>query len=164
MLYICRKNYKQIKMDTRTETMQPCTIAYMRRTGAYGIECKAVMEQLKLWAKQTNNLNDDAIVLGIALDNPEETAPDSCCYDACLVVSNDFHTDDTSILTRELNGGKYCVFTVVHTTESIQKAWSTMFTEISTIGYNLDFSRPIIERYAMKMIRKHLCEICVPIR
>lgn len=48
-------------MDTRTETMQPCTIAYMRRTGAYGIECKAVMEQLKLWAKQTNNLNDDSI-------------------------------------------------------------------------------------------------------
>ena len=90
MLYICRKHYKQIKMDTRTETMQPCTIAYMRRTGAYGIECKAVMEQLKLWAKQTNNLNDDSIVLGIALDNPEVTAPESCRYDACLVVSNNF--------------------------------------------------------------------------
>ena len=68
-------------MDTRTETMQPCTIAYMRRTGAYGIECKAVMEQLKLWAKQTNNLNDDSIILGIALDNPEVTAPESCRYD-----------------------------------------------------------------------------------
>ena len=139
MLYICRKNYKQIKMDTRTETMQPCTIAYMRRTGAYSIECKAVMEQLKLWAKQTNNLNDDSIVLGIALDNPGETAPDSCRYDACLVVSNDFHTDDTSILTRELCGGKYCIFTVAHTTESIQKAWATMFTEISTLEYNLDY-------------------------
>lgn len=150
-------------MDTRTETMQPCTIAYMRRTGAYGIECKAVMEQLKSWAKQTNNLNDDSIILGIALDNPEVTVPESCRYDACLVVSSYFHTDDNGVLTRELNGGKYCVFTVAHTTESIQQAWSTMFTEISTLGYTLDFSRPIIERYAMKMIRKHLCEICVPI-
>jgi DNA gyrase inhibitor GyrI len=135
----------------------------MRRTGAYGIECKAVMEQLKLWAKQTNNLNDDSIILGIALDNPEVTAPESCRYDACLVVSNDFQTDDTSILTWELNDGKYYVFTVAHTTESIQKAWSTMFAEISTLGYNIDFSRPIIERYAIKMVRKHLCEICVPI-
>ena len=117
-------------MDTRTETMQPCTIAYMRRTGAYGIECKAVMEQLKSWAKQTNNLNDDSIILGIALDNPEVTAPESCRYDACLVVSNNFHTDDGNVHTRKLNGGKYCVFTVAHTTEAIRQAWSTMFTEI----------------------------------
>ena len=150
-------------MDTRTETMQPCTIAYMRRTGAYGIECKAVMEQLKSWANQTNNLNDDFIILGIALDNPEVTAPESCRYDACLVVSNNFHTDADNVHTRKLNGGKYCVFTVVHTTEAIQQAWSTMFTEISTLKYTLDFSRPIIERYAMKMISKHLCELCVPI-
>ena len=150
-------------MDTRTETMQPCTIAYMRRTGAYGIECKAVMEQLKSWAKQTNNLNDDSIILGIALDNPEVTAPESCRYDTCLVVSNTFHTDDNGILIRELGGGKYCIFTVAHTTESIQQAWSTIFTDISTLGYTIDFSRPIIERYAMKMISKHLCELCVPI-
>lgn len=164
MLYICRKNYKQIKMDTRIETMHPCSIAYIRRTGAYGIECKTVMKQLKSWSRKTNNLNDDSIVLGIALDNPEVTLPESCRYDACLVVSNTFHTDDNGILTRELGGGKYCVFTVAHTTESIQQAWSTMFTDISTLGYTIDFSRPIIERYAMKMIRKHLCEICVPIR
>ena len=150
-------------MDTRTETMQPCTIAYMRRTGAYGIECKAVMEQLKSWTKQTNNLNDDSIILGIALDNPEVTAPESCRYDACLVVSNNFHTDADNVHTRKLNGGKYSVFTVTHTTEAIQQAWSTMFTEISTLGYSLDFSRLIIERYAMKMISKHLCELCVPI-
>ncbi len=150
-------------MDTRTETMQPCTLAYMRRTGAYGIECKAVMEQLKSWAKQTNNLNDDSIILGIALDNPEVTAPESCRYDACLVVSNNFHTDADNVHTRKLNGGKYCVFTVAHTTEAIQQAWSTMFIEISTLEYTLDFSRPIIERYAMKMIIKHLCEPCVPI-
>lgn len=150
-------------MDTRTETMQPCTIAYIRRTGAYGIECKAVMEQLKSWAKQTNNLNDDSIILGIALDNPEVTEPESCRYDACLVVSNDFHTDADNVHTRKLNGGKYCVFTVAHTTEAIQQTWSTMFTEISTLGYSLDFSRSIIERYAMKMISKHLCELCVPI-
>lgn len=150
-------------MDTRTETMQPCIIAHMRRTGAYGIECKAVMEQLKSWAKQTNNLNDDSIILGIALDNPEVTAPKSCRYDACLVVSNNFHTDADNIHTRKLNGGKYCVFTVAHTTEAIQQAWSTMFIEISTLEYTLDFSRPIIERYAMKMISKHLCELCVPI-
>lgn len=164
MLYICRKNYKQIKMNTRTETIQPCTIAYMRRTGAYGIECKTVMEQLKSWARNTNNLNDDSIVLGIALDNPEVILPESCRYDACLIVSNNFHTNDDSILIRELHGGSYCTFTVAHTTESIQKAWSTMFTDISTLGYTIDFSRPIIGRYAMKMIRKHSCEICVPIR
>lgn len=151
-------------MDTRIETMHPCSIAYIRRTGAYGIECKTVMEQLRSWARKTNNLNDDSIVLGIALDNPEVTLPESCRYDACLVVSNTFHTDDNGILTRELGGGKYCVFTVAHTTESIQQAWSTMFTDISTLGYTIEFSRPIIERYAMKMIRKHLCEICVPIR
>jgi DNA gyrase inhibitor GyrI len=150
-------------MDTKTETMQPCSIAYMRRTGAYGIECKTVMEQLKSWARMTNILKEDSVILGMALDNPETTLSENCRYDACLVVTDNFHSDDNQINIRKLSGGKYCVFTVAHTTESIQKAWSTMFTDISTLKYNIDSSRPIIERYAMKMIRKHLCEICVPI-
>jgi DNA gyrase inhibitor GyrI len=150
-------------METRTEMMQPCTIAYMRRIGAYGIECKTVMEQLKSWARKTNNMKEDSVVLGIALDNPEITIPESCRYDACIVVSDKFHTDNSQISIRKLSGGKYCIFTVCHTTESIQKAWLTMFTDLSILGYNIDYSRPIIERYAVKMIRKNLCEICVPI-
>ena len=45
----------------------------------------------------------------------------------------------------------------------MQKAWSEIFREVSNKGYTIDFSRDIIERYAVKMIKNHKCEICVPI-
>ena len=60
-------------------------------------------------------------------------------------------------------GGKYAVFIIDHTAEAVQKAWSEIFREVSNKGYIIDFSRDIIERYAVKMIKNHKCEICVPI-
>jgi DNA gyrase inhibitor GyrI len=45
----------------------------------------------------------------------------------------------------------------------MQKAWMNIFSELSKRNYEFDDSRPILERYAMQMINKHYCEICVPI-
>lgn len=60
-------------------------------------------------------------------------------------------------------GGKYCVFKISHTVDAMQKAWIEIFSELSKRNYELDDRRPILERYAMQMINKHYCEICVPI-
>lgn len=45
----------------------------------------------------------------------------------------------------------------------MQKAWMEIFSELSKRNYEFNDRRPIIERYAMQMINKHYCEICVPI-
>lgn len=150
-------------MDISIEMIPSYKIAYIRRTGPFGLENVKVMEQLKSWARENNLFNESSIILGIAQDNPKFTDPKDCRYDACLVVSDEFEVDNKHINFGITSGGKYCVFKISHTADAMQKAWMCIFSELSERNYEFDYKRPILERYAVQMINKHLCEICVPI-
>ncbi|EKQ52239.1 MULTISPECIES: GyrI-like domain-containing protein [unclassified Clostridium] len=150
-------------MNINIEMIPSYKIAYMRKTGPYGSENVQVMEQLKSWARERDLLNENSIILGIAQDNPKITEPKDCRYDACLVVSKEFEVDNKYINFGKTIGGKYCVFRISHTADAMQKAWMEIFSELSKRNYEFDDRRPILERYAMEMINKHHCEICVPI-
>ncbi|AAK81416.1 DNA gyrase inhibitor GyrI [Clostridium acetobutylicum] len=150
-------------MDTNIEMIPAYKIAYIRRTGAYGLDNVQIMEQLKSWAREENLFNESSIILGIAQDNPKVTEPKDCRYDACLVVSDEFKVNNNYINFGETFGGKYCVFKISHTADKVQKAWMEIFSELSKRNYKLDDRRPILERYAVQMINNHYCEICVPI-
>ncbi len=121
------------------------------------------MEKLKSWALSNGLLTESAVILGIARDNPETTLPENCRYDTCIVVSQKFNIADTFIKETQLTGGTYAVFTIAHTTDAIQTAWTEIFPILSGQGYNIDITRPILERYIPTMINRHLCEICVPV-
>lgn len=150
-------------MDISIEMIPSYKIAYIRRTGPYGSENVQIMEQLKSWAREKNLFNENSIILGIAQDNPQFTEPKDCRYDTCLVVSDEFKVDDKYINFGKTISGKYCVFKISHTVDAMQKAWMKIFSELSKRNYEFDDRRPILERYAMHMINKHYCEICVPI-
>ena len=150
-------------MNTNIEMISSYKIAYIRKTGPYGLENMPIMEQLKSWAREKNLLNGSSIILGIAQDNPQFTDPKACRYDTCLVVSDEFKVDNKYINFGKTIGGKYCVFKISHTVDAVQKAWMEIFPELSKRNYEFDDRRPILERYAMRMINKHYCEICVPI-
>lgn len=150
-------------MDINIEIISSYKIAYIRRTGPYGSENVHIMEQLKNWARENNLFNESSIILGIAQDNPQFTKPEECRYDTCLVVSDEFKTDDKYINLGKTIGGKYCVFKISHTTDAMKKAWMEISSELSKIHCEFDDSRPVLERYAMEMVNKHYCEICVPI-
>lgn len=47
--------------------------------------------------------------------------------------------------------------------ELIQEAWTKFPEELNRLGYQLDPSRPIMERYFRQMVENHLCQLCVPI-
>ncbi|GAE01300.1 AraC family transcriptional regulator [Clostridium botulinum B str. Osaka05] len=150
-------------MDINIEMIPSYKIAYIRRIGPYGSDNVQIMEQLKSWAREKNLFNENSIILGIAQDNPEFTEAKNCRYDTCLVVWDEFKVDNKYINFGKTIGGKYCVFEVSHTVDAMQKAWMEIFSELSKINYEFDDRRPILERYAMQMINKHYCEICVPI-
>lgn len=78
-------------------------------------------------------------------------------------VENKVLMNDTSILRRNLDGGKYLVLRIPHTQEAVEKAWNENIPNLIQKGYRLDYSRPIMERYRKKMVDNHSCEICVPI-
>ena len=150
-------------MDKNIKIIPAYKIAYIRKIGPYGPQNVEVMEQLKNWAKEKNLLNEESIILGIAQDNPEFTEPNACRYDTCLVVSEEFKADDKNINLGKIIGGMYCVFKINHTADAMEKAWREIFSELTKANYEFDTGRPILERYVLKMINKHFCEICVPI-
>ncbi len=150
-------------MNCIIEKMPSYNIVFIRRVGEYGIGNNQTMEELKQFAKQNNLLNDKSIILGIAQDNPELTEASECRYDACLVVADDFEFDNKTLQKSEISGGKYLVFTINHTQQEVEKAWSMMFIELENLDCKIDVSRPILERYASEKLKEHKCEICIPI-
>ncbi|EHJ00457.1 transcription activator effector binding [Clostridium sp. DL-VIII] len=150
-------------MDINIEMIPSYKIAYIRKIGPYGLENMQVMEQLKSLSREKDLLNESSIILGIVQDDPKVTESKDCRYDACLVVFDEFETDNKDVNFGKTIGGKYCVFKINHTMDAMQKAWIEIFSELSKRNYEVDDRRTILERYAMQMINNHYCEVCVPV-
>lgn len=144
------------------EQLPNCRLAYIRRTGKYGPENKQTMERLKKWAMAKGLFNDDTVILSIIQDNPETIPPNNCRYDACIIIPNDYEVDN-SVNSCLFQGGTYAVFKIIHTAEAIQETYSEMIPIILSNNYEID-TKPIIERYANKMVNHNYCEICVPLK
>lgn len=147
----------------KIEKMNPCRIAYVRRTGAYGAGNNLVMEKIKNFAKENGLFGDDAVILAIAQDDPRSTPPDQCRYDACLVLDKKRNVPTEQISCTTLSGGSYAVFEAIHTVEGVQKAWTQIYSQCESENMKIDVSKPIIERYAMQMVKAGKCELLVPI-
>ena len=147
----------------KIESIPSYSIAYIRHTSPYGAGNVQTMERLKALAKANQLLGDDSVILGIAQDDPRTTKPEDCRYDVCLVIPDDYRFFDDTVSYGTIAGGKYAVFTVDHTAESVQKAWGEIFPALQRQGLAIDAAQPVIERYAAKLVQNHFCEICVPV-
>ncbi|MDF2905471.1 MAG: gyrI-like small molecule binding domain protein [Herbinix sp.] len=150
-------------MNILIEEIPNYKIAYLRQTGPYGQDNVSIMEQLKYWAESNNLLTEQSVILGIAHDNPEYTAPEECRYDTCLVISEEYCIEDENIMEGSIDGGIYAVIKMSHTAEAVEEAWQKIFPDLFKQGYQMDEARPIIERYQTELVRNHYCELCVPI-
>lgn len=80
-----------------------------------------------------------------------------------IVISNEPSIIEAPLREGNIVGGKYAVFKIKHTAEAIQNAWLEIFPELSRQGHVFDDTRPILERYVVRLVNMHYCEICVPI-
>lgn len=154
---------ENFEFSVKIEVMPTEDIVYMRRTGAYGPENAALMERFKAWVSKNDLFDDESVILGVALDNPETTPPQSCRYDTCLLVKSGFECESEGVLKRELSGGKYAVLKLQHTAAAVATVWSDGIPKLLKEGYSLDAKRPIIERYQKRLVDQGFCEFCVPI-
>ncbi|MEY8354923.1 GyrI-like domain-containing protein [Lachnospiraceae bacterium 54-53] len=151
-------------MDMRIETIPPYRIAYMRRTGAYGAGNSQLMETFKGWMEENHLWEEQTVILGIAQDNPELVKPEECRYDVCLVITDNSSIRGDGVKFKDMDGGKYAVFKIRHTSEAVQKAWDGIFPELARQELAIDECRPVLERYRMELLNNQYCEICVPIK
>ncbi|MGW6290950.1 GyrI-like domain-containing protein [Streptomyces sp. NPDC055107] len=87
------------------EEIPESRIAYLRKTGPYGVANIIQIEKIKSWAAANNLLRPDSAVLGIALDDPVRTPPGDRRYDTCLVVPEDVELSHPGVRETHLAGG-----------------------------------------------------------
>lgn len=145
------------------ENIQPASVLYMRRTGAYGVDNYKLMDTFKKWVKENGLYNENTVIYAIPLDNPEKTESCRCRYDVCINLCNLQNPVSHQVKYRKLAGGKYLVFLIPHTADAVQTAWKQCFSETVGTGYLLDENRPVMERYRKKLVDNHYCELCVPV-
>lgn len=155
---------KRENMMISIKYIPECRIIYMRAVGPYGIDNALLMDRFKKWAEGEKLLDENSVLLGIAQDNPQEVKAAECRYDACLVVNEETRHINDSINETVLESGTYLVLTIPHTAEAIQMAYGNLNEIVKQQEVSIDISKPIIERYDMKLITIHLCEICIPVR
>ena len=145
------------------EFIEPVTVIYMRRTGAYGKENHVLMNNFKEWLKKQNLFDNNTAIFAIPLDDPATTEAHRCRYDVCTVYTGNENVFSDEVKARKVDGGAYATFLIKHTATDIQIAWVECFNELVRLGYTLDYDRPAMERYVKKLVDSHYCEICVPI-
>ena len=70
---------------------------------------------------------------------------------------------DNQVARRVIMSGKYIVFKIEHTAKAVADFWASFPADMARSEYKMDFSRPIMERYSIVMVKNGYCEMCVPI-
>jgi DNA gyrase inhibitor GyrI len=142
----------------KQENLQNVRIAYMRSVGEYGSKNHELMETFKAFLSENDLFDENTVILGIALDNPAQIPAEKCRYDIGLVLNG---KTINGLETRPIDDGDYAVFEVEHTAEGVQRFWNDTPGLAEKLA--VDFEKPIIDRYAMKKIKDHLCEFLLPL-
>lgn len=164
VLYKIGDTILKFYISTTQECIPSSKVIYMRRTGAYGIENYKLMDTFKKWVQENNLYNEDTVIYAIPMDAPEKVMPCQCRYDVCINKPENQTFELNQIGCRDLESGKYLIFLIPHTADAVQTAWQMCFSELEKLGYLLDKSRPVIERYKKTLVDRHLCELCIPIQ
>ena len=141
------------------EEFRNIRIAYMRRTGEYGIKNKKLMETFKAYLRERNLLSADNTILGIALDDPDSVEKENLRYDVGLVMTGN---ENIGLDVRKIPDGMYSVFEIPHTAEAVSEFWSNLSSLLGKLP--VDRSKPVVERYNAAKVSNHLCEFCIPLK
>lgn len=141
------------------EEFRNIRIAYMRRTGEYGIRNKELMETFKAYLRARNLLSADSTILGIALDDPYSVEKENLRYDVGLIITGN---ENIGMEVREIPDGRYAVFEIPHTAEAVSEFWNNLSSLLGKLP--VDRSKPVVERYNAAKISNHVCEFCIPLK
>lgn len=152
-------------MKVEVVERQPVRVVSLRYTGPFG-------EPLaRFWRKSvTPWLAEHGLMdcprYGVTLDNPMQTPPQECRYDACVEMPPGISLPDTAEAT--IAGGRYAVRRFKGSGADIGPAWGAFVCECLANGMRLDESRPPLEHYPRgaaidARTGMFACELCLPV-
>jgi AraC family transcriptional regulator len=145
---------------------QPVRVACLRYSGPYGEALGRFWRvTVALWLAENGVL--DCPRYGVTLDNPMNTPPDQCRYDACVEIPRGMTLPGAEEVT--IPGGRYAVTHFKGTGADIGNAWGEFVgVALRGTGSRADPSRNVIEHYPRgayfdPKTRVFSCELCLPI-
>jgi AraC family transcriptional regulator len=105
-----RRLTRSPEMQVLVKKLPSYRVAYVRILGPYRIETGiAAFTRLLQWANPRGYVNDNAIAVGVAWNNPYFTPPEKLIYDACITVPEST-TADRWVNIQLLQGGEFAVY------------------------------------------------------
>ncbi|WP_147821695.1 AraC family transcriptional regulator [Salidesulfovibrio onnuriiensis] len=114
-------------MEVKIEKLAPMHVAYVRHIGPYQ-ECKKAWDELGAWAGPKGLINESAKYLGACYDDPEQTPPEKCRYDACITVPEGTEVGG-NVQAMTIEGGDYAVLVHKGPYETLGQGWKAIFME-----------------------------------
>lgn len=153
-------------MKPRIVAREPVTIICLRYTGPYGVELGRFWQDTFMpWTAQYNLIG--VARYGIAHDDPLETAPEACRYDACVEVPDDYFAPPGAFRS-VIPGGEYAMLGFKGTIEHIGSAWDTLLRQWLPGYMHHNDLRPAFEYYPPNsgfdpVTGAFECELCIPV-
>lgn len=134
-------------MDVTIQENAPAwRVVALRHIGPYN-QIGPVFGKLMGWI-QANGVQPTGPGLAISHDDPETTSAAELRSDACVIVADDFTTDDHTVQVFDLPGGRYAVATHLGAYSGLGAAWGQLIGQwFPQSGQHADFTRTCFEVY-----------------
>lgn len=145
---------------------QAVKVAYWRYTGPAGQPIGRFWRAIVVPQLADHGLLD-CPRYGVAVDNPMNTAPEKCRYDACVELPRGLEISGVEQTT--IPGGRYAVAHFKGTSAEIGAAWDEFIgTALSSHADSMDSGRPAFECYPRGACFDpktgiFACELCLPL-
>ncbi len=154
-------------LNVELHELPPVRVAALRHVGPYGSPIG------EFWARRFVPWARDqqlpiATRYGLSYDDPLDTPPSQCRYDAAMEVPADYQPHGGAQML-DLPGGLYAVAHFHGASADIERAWPWLFKEwLPNSGYQID-DRPCFERQGCNDVGggpglPFSCDICIPVR
>jgi len=160
---------KRPKQQVAIKRLPGLRYVYMRYVGPYGAQgIPRLWEKLRQWMTAHELDVASSICLGVAYDNANIAAANTCRYDAGVVVPADFDAD-RNVNIAEIASGRYAISDFEGTADDIEEAWLCTFgVWLPDSGFEPD-DKPCLELYrgataVDPRIGPFECELCLPVR
>lgn len=90
----------------RVETFPSLRVAFIRHVGPYE-QAPAQFERLQRWAGARREGREEALLLGIAHDNPAVTPASQLRFDCCIAIADDVRRGEDDIGIQTVLGARY---------------------------------------------------------
>lgn len=156
-------------MSTGFVYLRPLNVASYRMKGPYAESSSAAWREVFAWLNQTGLIRQIGTGYGLLLDDPRQTAPEKCRYEACVELVDEARgTVPEMFNIRRLPGGAFARMRHIGGTVGLSHTISKLRSDwVPQHGVIVDTRRPVIEIYLDNPERvpqeRQRVDVCMPV-